>query len=169
MRRSYAHKLNRRTWVVAIAAGLLGLGAVPPVSAADNVTVTVNATIVGVCKFFTASPVVDITNTGVGSNIDPSLAGPAEGTANINYRCSNGTAPAFTVPSPATVTCTVGTPCSGSPTMAATMTYTGGGNGTGMGAGQNKTLEVKGSITQATYENKPEGAYTGTIVVSVSP
>ena len=31
--------------------------------ASDSVSVTVNATIVGVCKFFTAAPVLNLTNT----------------------------------------------------------------------------------------------------------
>src|ERR1700674_3244256 len=73
--------------------------------AADSVSVTVNATVVAVCKFFTASPVANITNTGTGSNIDPSSATTATGNAAIIYRCSNGTSPVFTVPATATVTC----------------------------------------------------------------
>jgi hypothetical protein len=160
-----------RSKFAALAAGVLFLAAATPAAAADSVNVTVNATVVGVCKFFTDSstPEVNITNTGTGSNIDPSKAGPAEGTVDINYRCSNGTTPSFTVPSPATVTCTVGTPCSGSPTMDATMTSTNEGAGSGMGGGQNKKLTVKGSIAVSIYADKPVGAYTGTILVEVSP
>src|SRR5436190_10077237 len=111
-------RLSKLSQSLALAA-LLGVGAAIVASkahASDSVSVTVNATIVGVCKFFTAAPVINITNTGVGSNIDPSLAGPASGNAAITYRCSNGTAPTFTVPGTATVTCTTAGTC-GATTM----------------------------------------------------
>ena len=60
-------QLIKSAVVVAAVAAMFGsTGA----RASDSVSVTVNATIVGVCKFFTSSPVVNITNTGTGSNID---------------------------------------------------------------------------------------------------
>src|SRR5271169_6084246 len=95
-----------RSWSFAVAtAGMLGALVSGGAQAADNVNVTVNATIVGVCKFFTAAPVINITNTGTGSNIDPSSGTTATGNVLLDYRCSNGTAPGFTVPATATVTC----------------------------------------------------------------
>jgi hypothetical protein len=136
------------------------------VQASDNRTVTVNATIVGVCKFFTAAPVVNLTNTSTGSNIDPSSTTPATGNAAINYKCSNGTTPTFTVPATAMVTCSS---CSGTPTMTPAITSTNGGAGTGMGSGQDKALTVTGTILATNFENAAAGAYTGSITVSVSP
>jgi hypothetical protein len=147
------------------AAAFAALGA-GSVQASDSVSVTVNATVVGVCKFFTASPVVDITNTGTGSNIDPSSATTASGNAAITYRCSNGTSPTFTVPATATVTCAL---CSGTPTMTPTITSSDTGAGTGMGSAQNQTLTVTGQITQANFQDAAAGAYTGSISVSVTP
>src|SRR5690242_5256176 len=94
--------------------------------ASDTLSVTVNATIVGVCKFFTTAPVVNITNTGTGSNIDPSSATAATGNAAITYRCSNGTSPNFTIPTTATVTCTA---CAGA-TMTPAITSANTGAGT---------------------------------------
>jgi hypothetical protein len=138
----------------------------PVAQAADSVSVTVNATIVGVCKFFTAAPVVNVTNTGVGSNIDPSSATTATGNALITYRCSSGTTPTFTVPATATVTCAA---CTGSPTMTPTITSANTGAGTGLGAGQDKTLTVTGTLLQAAFQNAAAGAYTGNITVSVAP
>jgi hypothetical protein len=135
--------------------------------ATDSVSVTVNATIVGVCKFFTSSPVININNTGSGSNIDPSLAGPASGNVDITYRCSNGTSPSFTIPASATVNCTTGA-CSGS-NMSATTSSTNTGAGTGLGSGKDQTLNVVAQITQANYQNAPVGAYTGSMTVSVNP
>jgi hypothetical protein len=143
------------------AAALFGLATALPASAADSVDVTVNATITGVCKFFTADPVLDITNTGTGDEIDPSAAGPAEGEVEITYRCSKGTTPTFTVP--------LSVVLAGPESMTATLSYTGGGDGTGMGAGQGKTLTVKGSIAQAEYEDKEVGTYTNDVTVEIDP
>jgi hypothetical protein len=157
-------KLNRLLLPIAVASAF----AAGTAQASDSVDVTVNATIVGVCKFFTSSPVINITNTGTGSNIDPSAAGPASGNVNITYRCSNGTSPTFTVPATATVTCTTSGTC-GSSTMVPTVSATNGGAGTGMGSGKDKTLNVVAQITQANYENSPVGSYSGTMTVSVNP
>lgn len=149
-----------------LAAAAIGVLSSSGAQASDSVSVTVNATIVGVCKFFTSSPVVNITNTGSGSNIDPSSATTATGNAPITYRCSNGTSPTFTVPATATVTCAA---CTGSPTMTPAVSSANTGAGTGMGSGQDKSLTVTGQITQANFQNAPAGTYTGNITVSVTP
>ena len=148
--------------VVAASSILAATGA----QAADSATVTVNATITAVCKFFTSSPTINITNTGSGSNIDPSSATTASGNVPVTYRCTNGTTPVFTVPATATVTCGA---CTGSPTMAPTITSANTGVGTGMGSGKDQTLTVTGQILQANFQNSPVGAYTGTMTVSVTP
>jgi len=159
--------MNTRTlksWLLAAAASTVFVAG--GAQATDSATVTVNATITAVCKFFTASPTVNITNTGSGSNIDPSSATAASGNVPITYRCSNGTTPVFTVPATATVTCGA---CTGSPTMAPTISSANTGVGTGMGTGKDQTLTVTGQITQANFQNSPVGAYTGTMTVSVTP
>jgi len=152
--------------VALLAAAAVGVLASNAAQAADSVSVTVNATVIGSCKFFTAAPVVNITNTGVGSNIDPSSAITATGAVPITYRCSNGTSPTFTVPATATVTCAA---CTGTPTMTPTVTSANTGAGTGLGSGQDKTLTVTGTILQANFQNAAAGAYTGNITVSVAP
>jgi hypothetical protein len=153
----------RRALISVAALGMLASGSA---HASDSVSVTVNATVVGVCKFFTAAPVVDITNTGTGSNIDPSSATSAVGNAAITYRCSNGTGPVFTVPATATVTCGA---CAGTPTMTPAITSANTGAGTGLGSGKDQTLTVTGTIVQANFQNALAGAYTGTMTVSVTP
>src|ERR1700693_5989850 len=83
--KEYAMKFNRFGSLMAAAtvASLFATGA----AQADTVSVTVNAQIIGICKFNSGqTPVVTIANTGV--TIDPSLAGPATGTAAILYRCT---------------------------------------------------------------------------------
>ena len=57
----------------------LGLLASGSAQASDNVTVTVNATIVGVCKFFTAAPVLNLTNTGNWQQHRPELGNERDG------------------------------------------------------------------------------------------
>ncbi len=135
--------------------------------ASGNVAVTVNASVVPVCKFFTAAPVVNIRNTGAsGSNIDPSSATTASGNAAIRYRCTNRTAPVFAVPATATVTCGA---CTGAPTMVATMTSTNNGAGRGFASGTNRTLTLTGRIAPAVFQNARAGAYQGTMTVTVTP
>jgi hypothetical protein len=153
-----------RTRLVGIAASVIGLLAATPAIASDNVTVTVNATVAEVCKFNSSTATLDLSNTGSGSNIDPSSATSATGSVGIIYRCSSGTAPAFTVPANVTLN-------NGSNTMVATITSTGGGNGTGMGntAANQKTLTVSGSIAQSIFQDKAPGLYTNTMTVSITP
>jgi hypothetical protein len=149
---------------------LVSMFAAGSAQASDNVNVTVNATVIGVCKFFTASPTLDIRNTGAsGSNIDPSLAGPATGSAAITYRCSNGTTPAFTVPASGTVTCTTAGTCGVTTMAVSNVTSSNTGNGTGLGSGKDQTLTVNADITQAVYQNAQVGSYQGTLAVSVTP
>ncbi len=154
---------GRSGWGVA-AAGLLGLLAATQASAGDSVSVTVNATVTGVCLFNVSTATLNLTNIGSGSQIDPSNATSATGSLPIAYRCSNGTAPVFTVPASLTLN-------NGSDSMAATIAYTGGGPGTGMGntAANQKTLTINGSIAQTIFQDKPAGIYTNTMTVSINP
>jgi hypothetical protein len=148
-------------------AAAFALLASAPAKAADSVTVTVNATVTGVCKFNSGqTPVVTVQTSG--GVIDPSAAGPATGNTSVLYRCTNGTSPTFTVPATATVTCTTSGSC-GSSAMTTTMTSAGGGAGSGMGSGQDKTLTVTGTLPASQYANSPAGDYSGTITVSVTP
>jgi hypothetical protein len=145
------------------ASAMLAAGA----AQADTISVTINAQIVGICKFNSGqTPTVTIANAG--ATIDPSLAGPATGNAAILYRCTNGQAPTFTVPTPATVTCTTAGTC-GVTTMAPTLSSVNTGSGTGFGAGQDKTLTVTGQLTAAQYQNMQVGTYSGTVTVTVTP
>lgn len=131
-----------------------------------SVPVTVNATVAPVCKFITRTATLNIRNTATGSNIDPSSSTTATRTVNLNYRCTNGTAPAFTVPTTATVTCSA---CAGTPTMAATITSTNNGAGRGFGSGQNRRLRVTGRIAPGVFQNAHVGAYRGTMTITVAP
>jgi hypothetical protein len=136
-------------------------------AAVDNASVTVSAQVLGICKFNSGqTPVVTIANSG--ATINPSLAGPATGNAAILYRCTRGTAPGFTVPTPATVTCTTAGTC-GATTMAPTLSSVNTGAGSGFGSGQDKTLTVTGQLTQVQYQDMQAGTYSGTVTVTVTP
>jgi len=150
------------TLAVAAVAGVMASGGA---IAADAVNVTVQATVNGVCKFNSGqTPLVTVANSG--TNIDPSIATTATGSANVVYRCTSGTAPTFTVPTPATITCTTAGTC-GTTSMSSTMTSTSGGAGGGFTT--DKTLVVTGTILQAGFQNAQAGTYSGVISVSVTP
>lgn len=149
--------------LAAAASAMLAVG----VAQADTVSVTINAQIIGICKFNSGqTPVVTIANTG--ATIDPSLAGPATGNAAILYRCTKSQAPTFTVPTPATVTCTTAGTC-GATTMAPTLSSVNTGAGSGFSNGNDKTLTVTGQLTQAQYQDMQAGTYSGTVTVTVTP
>ena len=136
-------------------------------AAAGSFPNTVSAQVLGICKFNSGqTPVVTIATSG--GTIDPSAAGPATGNAAILYRCTAGTSATFTVPTPATVTCTTAGTC-GATTMAPTLSSVNTGAGTGFGSGNDKTLTVTGQLTSAQYQNMKAGTYSGTVTVTVTP
>jgi hypothetical protein len=158
-------KMNRRkSWLLAAAASTLFA---QDAAAADSASATVSAQVLGICKFNSGqSPVVTIANSGAA--IDPSLAGPATGNALILYRCTRGTSPTFTVPTPASVTCTTPGTCAAT-TMAPTLSSVNTGAGSGFAPGSDKTLTVTGQLTQTQYQDMQTGNYSGTVTVTVSP
>jgi hypothetical protein len=133
----------------------------------DSASSTVSAQVLGICRFNSGqSPVVTIANSG--ATINPSLAGPATGNASILYRCTRGTTPTFSVPTPVTVTCTTAGTC-GATTMAPTLNSANTGAGSGFASGNDKTLTVTGQLTQAQYQDMQAGTYSGTVTVTVTP
>jgi hypothetical protein len=157
---------NRWMRLAAAAAGFAGIVVALPVRAADSINVPVSATVLGVCKFSTGqSPSVVIANSG--ANIDPSLAGSATGSANVLYRCTKGSAPAFALTGGASLTLTCAA-CGGA-TMTATMSLTPPGSPNGQGFATDLTLVLTGTIPSATYSTAAAGTYNGTQTVTVTP
>lgn len=151
---------------IALASGAISALLASGVAQADTQVVTVNAQIVGICKFVSGqSPVVTVANTG--ATIDPSLAGPANGSVGVNYHCTKGQAPTFSGPATATVTCTTAPTC-GATSMTPAMTYTTGGTGTGFSPAA-LIMTVAGQLTQAQYQDMQAGTYSGTVTVTVTP
>jgi spore coat protein U-like protein len=153
-----------------ITAGLVSIA--PAFAASTTNTLNVSATVTGNCKFNSAGPTA-LTIANSGANIDPSVAVDASGTANVLYRCTSGTT--------AAVTAANGTNASGAQqrvrdgVTANYMNYAlalagGGQTGSGFGSAANdKTLVVTGTIVQADFVNAAAGAYTDTVVLTITP
>jgi spore coat protein U-like protein len=160
--------MKTKLLVLALAASGAMIAA-PAFAASTTHTLSVTATVSGTCKFNSAGPTTLTIATGAGV-IDPSAAGPATGTANVTFRCTTGTTSAITGDN--------GLNFSGSRRVkngaANFMPYAlsllnAAQVGTGHGAGQDKTVQVDASIIAADYQNATAGAYTDTVVLTITP
>ena len=149
---------NKNLITATIAALLLAGNAM----AADSHTITVNATVTGTCKFNAPTSTVNLT-------IDPTASTTLTQGANVLYRCTKGTAPAFALSSGSTGSATGGNLVNGGESIPYTFTSVSGGNGTGMAAGNDKTLAVSVSVNQANAANVTPATYTDSITITLTP
>ena len=141
-----------------------------PAAAADTYSLSVTATVQGICKFTQAAGQTLTFTNNVGGGIDPSLAGNATANATITYKCTSGTAPSSFTGVGANDTGGNHVVKNGTNSMIYTVALTGGGAGDGFGAGStNKTLTVAGTIVPAQYQGAVAGTYTDTLTVTVAP
>lgn len=154
-------KLKKQILALGLAVGFASIGG-SAFAAGPNHTITVNATVPTVCKFSS-------TTSSVTLALDPTLTTTVTGTDNVLYRCTNGTAPTFTLTSSSTSSTTGGNLAQGAETIPYTFTSTSGGPGTGLGSGNDKTLGVTVSVDQTNAASVTPGTYSDTIVVSVNP
>jgi hypothetical protein len=163
--------MNRNLLAVAlIASGLIA----PAALAQGTHTVNVQAVVIGTCKFNSAGPtLVNVTNGGAGSTIDPSLtgAGAAVGSANITFRCTANTTSSMDVAGVPYAGPVARTLTSGSGSMGYTLTLTGAAQpGTGFGAGgSDLTLAVGASIAEVVWSVAAADTYTESVVLTVNP
>lgn len=147
----------------AVAATLLTFAA--GIAAADTQSLSVTASVTGVCKFNTGqSPVLAF------GAIDPSGLGNATGSASVLYRCTKDTS--ATVSNAVTGARTLtGSGTAAGDTMTYDLSFTSGGTGTGtgFGAGTDITLVVGGTIIPADFQNKKAGPYAETVTLTVTP
>ena len=152
----------------ALATGAIACGSAMAGSTTN--TLSVSATVTGSCRFNSAGPTTLTIATGAGV-IDPSAAGPATGTVGITFRCTTGTTSSIaaddglnsTGPGARRV-------ANGGNFMPYSLTLTNAAQvGSGFGAGQDKTLQVDGSITAANYQNAVAGAYSDTVTLTITP
>lgn len=137
---------SRLGFVVAAAWMLL-----PSVAAAESVTVSIQTTVLPVCRFM-GSTALPSSLSGVAAD------GPAP-TGGITYQCTNGVAPSFAI--------TASAGCSGCPdgsSNAAVIVSDSRTVGRGMGTGRELTLVVAGSVVAA-----PMQTALSDVSITVSP
>ena len=132
------------------------------VQAADNHTITVNATVAGTCKFTSAASTVNLT-------IDPTAATNVSQAGSVQYRCTKGTSPVFDLASGSTGSDSGGNLVNGAESIPYTFASAGSAAGTGMAAGQEKTLSVTVTVNQASAANVTPNTYTDTIAITLTP
>lgn len=151
--------------LVAKAAVAVSLALACGIAAADTQSLSVTASVTGVCKFNTGqTPVMAF------GAIDPSGTGDITASASVTYRCTKGTT--ASVSNAVTGTRSLaGSGTASGDTMAYQLAFTSGntGTGTGFGAGQDLTLVLGGTITSANYQNKAAGGYAETVTLTVAP
>ena len=161
--------MKTKLLVLAIAASS-ALIAPATFAASTTHTLDVSATVAGVCKFNAAGPTALTIATGAGV-IDPSAVGPATGTANVTFRCTTGTTSAITGDNGLNFLGASRRVRNGAANyMSYAFSLTNAAQvGTGHGAGQDKTVAVNASIVAADYQNATAGAYTDTVVLTITP
>lgn len=160
-----------KTKAIAVGFALCGLAMALPAAAAGSYTLTVNATVVGTCKFTpTTTGSVSVTNNG--TNIDPSLATAATGTKTITYKCTSGVTPAMAFAGandPSVGVHEVKSTATPTNLMLYTVGTTALGAGTGFGAAA-QSVDVTVTIAAADYQNAAAAAdYTDTLTISITP
>jgi spore coat protein U-like protein len=157
---------KRHLWALAI--GWAVLGSAP--AFADTYSLSVSATVQGVCKFTQAAGQTLTFANNVTGGIDPSLATNATANATVTYKCTNGTAPsAFTGTGTHDLAGNKRV-VNGVNAMVYTVSLTGGGAGDGFGPGStNKTLTVAGTIDPTQFQGAPAGTYTDTLTLTIAP
>lgn len=157
--------MNRLPTSIAKSIAVLGVATLAGLAQADTQNLSLTATVSAQCKFTSAA-----TTMAFGS-VDPSLAGPLPGTlaAPVTYKCTKGH-------TPGTVSAGLGLYTSNRMKLSSaleyipyTLTIGAPPAGSGFGSGQDKTLPVTASIAASDYENASAGAYSDTVVLTVSP
>ncbi len=130
--------------------------------AADSLTVTINTTVLPVCRFSASGPANFDTNAG--GAVDAGQAAPLSATGAITYRCTNGVAPAFAI--------TAAAGCGGCPDargIGPVILSDNGGVGRGMGSGRDLTLIVAGPVGPAPVQTASVGVALADVSITVSP
>lgn len=157
-------KRNRIT--KAVAATLLTFAA--GTAMADTQSLSVTASVTGVCKFNSGQTPVLAFGT-----IDPSGTTSVTATpANVLYRCTNGTSATVDTSVTGTRSMVGQTPLAATDLLGYSLSFTSGATGTGSGfgaAGSNITLVVAGSMTAAQYNGAKAGSYAETVTLTVTP
>lgn len=150
-------------------AALVAVAACGSSAFADTATLSVSASVSGVCKF--------VSTPAMAFTIDPSAAASASNgtaTSKVQYQCTKGTAPtSFTVGGAAAAAGYSGTLTSTSPSasMAYSISWTAP---TSAGLGFNNTtpidIDLTGTIAEAVFQNAPASSYTTpAVALAINP
>jgi spore coat protein U-like protein len=143
--------------------GLIAAGAA---YAADTSNMTVQAAVVGSCKF-NSTPTLDF------GNLDPANATNGSGSSTISFWCTKGAA--YTVAAGNGNNYNVGAATrqmkgpGATDLMPYSLTLPAAATGTGAGKSTAITFAVTGGVLNADYINATVGSYTDTVQMSVNP
>ena len=144
---------------VARASALVLMLASGALHAGGGHSVTINANVLGNCRFTAPS-------SSLGFLLDPLASGTLSQTASVQYRCTKGNSASLTLKSVSTNSSAGGNLLRGAEAVPYSIATTlSGGNGNG----SLKTLSVTVSISQAGAANVSPGVYTDSIAISLTP
>jgi spore coat protein U-like protein len=144
------------SWV-ARAAALALLVASGAVQAGGH-ALTINASVLGACRFAAATSTLAFV-------LDPLGSGTVSQTANVVYQCSKGNAGSTVLQSASTGSGTGGNLRNAADTVPYAVSTTLSGNGNG----KPRTLSVTVTISQPAAANVRPGTYTDTIAITLTP
>ena len=151
-------------------AAALGMGVCVAVAgsayAADTSNMTVQAAVVGTCKF-NSTPVLDF------GNLDPSSASNGAGSSTISFWCTKGSNYTVTAGNGTNYDIPGATRRMKGPGATDYIPYSlalpAGATGTGSGKSTAITFAVTGTVLNANYINATVGSYTDTVQMAVNP
>jgi len=132
-------------------------------AAADTATVGVTASVVGVCKYSTATGSVDFT-------LDPSVGGAVSGTlSQPAFWCTKGTSYSITDDNGLNESGTTHRLKHASLTEYIPYTFSYTASGTGAGKSTPVTMNISASVAESDYIDASEGSYADTVVLTITP
>ncbi len=152
---------------VAAALGMsVGLIATGVAYAADTSNMTVQAAVVGTCKF-NSTPTLDF------GNLDPANATNGAGSSTISFWCTKGSTYTVTAGNGNNYNVVASSRQMKGPgatdLMKYSLTLPAAATGTGAGKSTAITFAVTGSVLNADYINQTVGSYTDTVQMAVNP
>ena len=144
----------------------IGFAAVGIANAADTSNMTVQASVVGTCKF-NSTPTLDF------GPLDPASASNGAGSSTISFWCTKGSAYTVAAGNGNNYDVPGSTRRMKGPgaldLMAYSLTLPAAATGTGSGKSTAITFAVTGSVLNANYINATVGSYTDTVQMAVNP
>lgn len=149
----------RRALIVAMA--LIGAGSTA--LAADSNTLTVQANVVGTCKFVSGTSTLDF------GNLDPSVNLPASASATTQFWCTKGVATDAIAPGNGlSYDGSKRNMKNGAEVIPYDLALSADGN-PNAGPSSPRVLTINGTIAYADFKDKSAGAYSDTVTLTITP